>query len=386
MIACKRVVRRSVVCINGFIAITGSRKDESTARKSRINQATQEGSFLKINQTYKHSNNLLPIEDWSTKDVWNYLFQYSLDWLDDLALWNLYSDASGKGDECSFVGGGDKEVIEDGKVGCAKSRFGCWLCSLFKTDGAMDGLYKANGNMYLPYIEFREYMMKFQGMLSKKTSWAMHRDVYKHDTLGKKYYKKDNDITNPRFGMVMAGGFKLSIRLKLFIKLLRAEQKAKEKLVTDEEILYIQYRWLLEGDINFTAFKAIEKYRGYSFDYKSFKGLNSNVDKWIDTIETFMASKVNPIGVFDSEEYATLTKNRYLVQKVLGKDVRKMFFPTISEENKIRENWENDKVSKKDIQEVIDSGGLEIPIIETLFGEAIDRNKLPQSIYEIITK
>lgn len=87
-------------------------------------------------------------------------------------------------------------------------------------------------------------------MTSKKTSWSLHRDVYKHDTLGKKFYKKDNDIYNPRFGMVMAGGYTLSVRLKLLIKLLRAEQKTNESLITSEELLFIQYRWLLEGTLN----------------------------------------------------------------------------------------------------------------------------------------
>jgi DNA sulfur modification protein DndC len=114
------ILKKQVVCANGFISLTGSRKDEGTARKKRLDQSTQEGSFLKINQTYRFSNNMAPIEEWNTKDVWNYLFEYSLDWLDDLALWDLYADASGKGEECAFVGAGDKEVVDDGKVGCAK--------------------------------------------------------------------------------------------------------------------------------------------------------------------------------------------------------------------------------------------------------------------------
>ncbi|OGS70783.1 MAG: hypothetical protein A3F91_09730 [Flavobacteria bacterium RIFCSPLOWO2_12_FULL_35_11] len=382
---CKRMVRKSITCVNGFIAITGSRKDESGARKKRINESTQEGSFLKVNQTYTNSNNLLPIEEWSTKDVWNYLMQYSLEWLDELSLWNLYSDASGKGDECAFIGGGEKEVVEDGKVGCAKSRFGCWICSLFGTDTSMDGLYKAHGDEYKHYIDFREYMMKYQGTFSKKTSWALHRDVYKHDTLGKKYYKKDNDIYNPRYGMVMAGGYKLSVRLKLLIKLLRAEQKTGEKLITDEEILFIQYRWLLEGDINLTAFKAIIKYRGYGLNYLNLDIYNKNIDKWIKTIEF---SKGVKLPIENDDNYSKMNQQRFVVQSFLNPSkIDKMFFPTIEEEKKIRRNWELDIVDVEDIKDMVILNLINIPRVNTLFGEnEIDRSVLSESLYHLLVQ
>ena len=74
----------------------------------------------------------MPIEFWSTKDVWEYLFKQSNDLMDIDFLWKIYSDASGKDTkECTFVGAGGKH-IEEGKIGCGVSRFGCWQCYMVR--------------------------------------------------------------------------------------------------------------------------------------------------------------------------------------------------------------------------------------------------------------
>lgn len=386
-IARKGKLVKLAVCANGFISITGSRKDESGARKKRLDSSTQEGSFLKINQTYKYSNNFAPIEDWNTKEVWNYLLQYSLDWLDELTLWNLYSDASGKGAECAFIGSGDKEVVEDGKVGCAKSRFGCWACTMFDTDKSMDGLYKAHGGEYKHYIDFREYMMKYQHLFSKKTSWALHRDVYAHKNHKKNFYDKGGDIFNPRFGMTRASGYRLSVRIKLLSKLLRTEQLTKEILISDEELLFIQYRWLLEGDTGLLCFKAVEKYRNKKFDYEKYQGVAEEMDNWIETInKVALQEELHPKKAPLESRMSLLVYRRYKVQELINKHkIDKMFFPTIEQENLIRREWDTDVVQKENIAELISVNKLDVPRVDTLFGNnQIDRSKLPEGLYELI--
>ena len=115
-----------------FISVIGTRRDESFSREARIIKKTVKDTDLKLNDRYKNASNLMPIEFWSTKDVWEYLFKQSNDLMDIDFLWKIYSDASGKDTkECTFVGAGGKH-IEEGKIGCGVSRFGCWQCYMVR--------------------------------------------------------------------------------------------------------------------------------------------------------------------------------------------------------------------------------------------------------------
>ncbi len=94
-----------------FISVIGTRRDESFSREARIIKKTVKDTDLKLNDRYKLASNLMPIEFWSTKDVWEYLFKQSNDLLNVDFLWKIYSDASGKDTkECTFVGAGGKHI------------------------------------------------------------------------------------------------------------------------------------------------------------------------------------------------------------------------------------------------------------------------------------
>lgn len=140
-------------------------------------------------------------------------------------------------------------------------------------------------------------------------------------------------------------------------------------------------------DIKLTLFKAIKKYRRYDFDYLSFVGITDEINKWIMTIEKVRISKKmnSSKRAYKKLGVSKTTYNRYLVQRFLKKDISKMFFPTIKDEARIRKNWKEDIVSKEDIKEVVNLGGLKIPRTDTLFGKnEIDRLKLPLGLYELI--
>jgi hypothetical protein len=257
---------------------------------------------------------------------------------------------------------------------------------MFGTDKSLDGLYQAHGGEYKYYIEFREYMMKYQHLFSKKTSWALHRDVYAHKDHKKNFYDKGGDIYNLRFGMTRASGYRLSVRIKLLIKLLKTEILTNEKLISDEELLFVQYRWLLEGDTGLLCFKAINRYRGQEFNMDKFVGINDEVDRWIETIKKVLKKKLHPKKAPAKSGMTLLVYRRLKVQELLNPSkLETMFFPTIKEELSIREEWENDVVKKENIKVLIDRDKLTVPRIDTLFGDnQIDRAKLPLGLYELI--
>ncbi|MFT7005451.1 MAG: DNA sulfur modification protein DndC, partial [Sulfurimonas sp.] len=241
---------RSLFPKGKFISVIGTRKDESFNRSARIEKLSVKGTNLKINDRYPNASNLMPIEDWSTKNVWEHLFKQKNDLLNIDFLWQLYSDASGKdAAECSFVAAGGKD-IDDGKLGCGVSRFGCWQCYMVRdTDKSLDGLMNSGYNNVNLYKEYRDWYWNLT-----QQGWEKTRDVYNHRTQVKDLYNKGGE-ESPKFGMTMPKGLKLQIRKNSLKRLLELQDKLDEEIITLNEIILIQERWLNEGDLQLTAFR-----------------------------------------------------------------------------------------------------------------------------------
>lgn len=244
-----------ILNLGGYIAITGSRKDESADRKERLERnAISPGSKMK-----KHSdsrcNVLCPIEDWSQDDVWEYIYNGAGAWVDKHGLGRVYSEAAGDGDECTTIlEGGDGAS----KPGCSKSaRYGCWMCPLFDKDKTLGNL--AKGHEYLVHMEnFRNWLVTF-----RDGKWDSVRDVFNHRDQKRLSYSYDNQ----RFGTTSPGGYTLEFRKEILTRLLETEAKVRETtdlfLLSDEELVYIQERWVKDGDISFECV-AIAKQFGRS--------------------------------------------------------------------------------------------------------------------------
>ncbi len=158
---------------SAFISVIGTRSDESTSRAERMERSSVKGTDLKLNNRYENASNLMPIEDWTTKDVWEYLFRQNNELVNIDFLWKLYSDASNKdASECTFVGAGGKH-IEEGKLGCGTSRFGCWQCYMVRDkDKSLDGLLKSDYDNMEAYKEYRDWFW-----YKSQEGWEKTRDV-----------------------------------------------------------------------------------------------------------------------------------------------------------------------------------------------------------------
>lgn len=318
-----------------FISVIGTRRDESFSRSTRIEKLSVKGTNLKINDRYPNASNLMPIEDWSTKDVWEYLFKQKNDLVNIDFLWQLYSDASGKSaNECSFVAAGGKN-IDDGKLGCGVSRFGCWQCYMVRdTDKSLDGLMKSGYNNVELYKEYRDWFWN----LTQK-GWEKTRDVYNHRTQVKDLYNKGGE-DSPKFGMTMPKGLKLQIRKKSLKKFLELQDKLKETIITVEEIILIQKRWLAEGDIELTALRYARKHKliiQTNDDIRKFRSISKEAKNYYK----------NKLYKKDfSNKFLVLTLKRFAVQHIINKEkLIKKFFPSKEEEKHIRKEWKRKKRS-----------------------------------------
>ena len=316
-----------------FISIIGTRRDESFSRDARIEKASVKGTNLKLNDRYKNASNLMPIELWSTKDVWEYLFKQKNDLLDIDFLWKLYSDASNKDvSECTFVGAGGKH-IEDGKLGCGVSRFGCWQCYMVRDkDKSLDGLMQSGYENIDLYKEYRDWYWK-----TSQLGWEKTRDVYSHRHQGQEFYNKGGE-ENPKFGMTMPKGMTLKIRKEAFRRTLKLQSQLNEEIITNDEIIEIQKRWILEGDLELTAFKEARKY-GSKLNAFS---LPNELRIQLNEAKKYYKENLNSKKF--KKDFLILTLKRFAIQKVINSEkVERKFFPSKVEEKFIRKEWKQEK-------------------------------------------
>lgn len=331
-----------------FISVIGTRKDESFSRSARIEKLSIKDTNLKINDRYPNASNLMPIEDWTTKDVWQYLFDQKSDLLDVNFLWQLYSDASGKdANECSFAAAGG-ENIDEGKLGCGVSRFGCWQCYMVRdTDKSLDGLMNSGYDKVEFYKEYRDWYWNLT-----QQGWEKTRDPYNHRTQIKDLYNKGGE-ENIKFGMTMPKGITLKIRRKSFKQFLELQDKLDEKIITKEEIVIIQERWLNEGDIELNAFKLASKHKMKILlkDTSSLilKDKIRSLKKLSKKADAYYKNKLSKKDF--SSQFSVLTLKRFAVQVILNPEkVEKKFFPSKEEEIHIRKEWTKKKRILTDIE------------------------------------
>ena len=155
---------------NGFIAITGQRRDESADRNKRLEVHTIEGSFK--THDYMNCHSYTPIEHFNSNQVWDYIYLHSFNWVNKNYLGKIYAEASNDGDECRSLLMG----FEANMPGCGKSgRFGCWICPLhFNKDKTLINLGKKHS--YLQKMEkFRNWLVE-----DATGKWDHKRDIFIH--------------------------------------------------------------------------------------------------------------------------------------------------------------------------------------------------------------
>jgi 3'-phosphoadenosine 5'-phosphosulfate sulfotransferase (PAPS reductase)/FAD synthetase len=347
------------------VSIVGSRKDESIDRAKRLEDNTIDG-HLKGHSVYSKSLVFAPIEDYSTEDVWLTLRSSKIgrEVLVADELYALYASTNGEGEECQTILGnaGDGGL----KPNCSQSqgRFGCWECGLqHGRDKALVGMQKD-----YPYIkhliDFRNWSVS-----TRDGQWETYRDVYNHRYFTRLQYNKDNQ----RFGLCGPGGMSLSARAEGLDRLLLTEKKVNEsidfRLISDEELDFIQHRWILEGDFELNAMKIAEKYgrrvRISKEDielivlakvfHQSQEIWEAKVAYWfnIHADERFAVQFVKQIREnFSSEKAKAIivnineTMDATIVPEYLkDMQLKNQFYPSEAMEKLIRREWKQDKVS-----------------------------------------
>lgn len=136
------------------ILVLGQRRGESQARDKVMDQYSDSTrARLSRNKDPKLSRVwvYLPIETWSSDDVWEYIITTPNPWgVDNQDLFNIYRGATPDA-ECPIV-------VDKSTPSCGDSRFGCYVCTMVSQDKSMQAMIQNDQDKawMQPIMDFRD--------------------------------------------------------------------------------------------------------------------------------------------------------------------------------------------------------------------------------------
>lgn len=243
------------------VVLLGVRKDESNARKARIEKREIEGYLLTPHETLRGRNKLAyvytPIVDFSTADVWDVLYHNNdnlIEFIEGdfptpatawgtsaMELFEMYMKGSGDSGECPFIA--DESSA---KSSCGNSRFGCWICTVVKEDKSLNGFIESGHEELKPLVEFRKWIL------------------YERDKPENRKMHKRNGAVVRRDGRIMMGPFTFEARQMILRKLLQTQLEMQKfypdlELISLGELKAIDEIWDNEEDLTSTTLLKIYK-------------------------------------------------------------------------------------------------------------------------------
>ena len=221
------------------ILVLGQRRGESQVR-DRVMDTYQESTRERLsrNKDPKLSRVwvYLPIETWSSDDVWEYIIQTPNPWgIDNQDLFDIYRGATPDA-ECPIV-------VDKSTPSCGDSRFGCYVCTMVSQDKSMAAMIQNDEDKawMQPIMDFRDRFLAVED--------RDHRD----------FRRLNGRLTIMREQLVH-GPYSQERRRVLLLELLKAQRAAVDggrskgygqiELITLEELDEIRRIWVQEkGEI-----------------------------------------------------------------------------------------------------------------------------------------
>ncbi|HBA67561.1 MAG TPA: DNA phosphorothioation system sulfurtransferase DndC [Methylococcaceae bacterium] len=224
----RKVIEDITIEFGSVILLIGTRKAESSNRSRQIDNRKYNSRGLNQHTEIANALVLQPIVDWSTDDVWEYLFT------NNPAPWGFNHDKML--DLYRQANSGECPVITDlDTPSCGGSRFGCWTCTVVKEDKSMKGFIETGDEWMEPLYSFRLWLKNLHGK----------------EELRNQYRRNDQPGLGP---------FNSEARKMILEELLKTEQKVGKLLISNEELLHIQDIWTQEFDIMHSVLRIAHKY------------------------------------------------------------------------------------------------------------------------------
>lgn len=224
----RRAIDKITAKHGSVILLLGSRTAESTIRKKGMESRVKNFRNLNAHHEIPNAFVLAPIATWTDDEVWDFLYTHNppaWKYPHDQII-SLYRQA---------IGGECPVVMDLNTPSCGGGRFGCWTCTVVKLDKSMEGFIQTGDAWMKPLADFRSWLKEFR----EQPHVRMNRR---------------------RDGSEGPGPFTPVARQEILEHLLHIEGKVGIRLISDDEIDYIQSVWSSEFDLNDTAIKLSAKF------------------------------------------------------------------------------------------------------------------------------
>ena len=211
------------------ILVLGSRRGESATRDQVLNMHRMTGYKLARHGQLPGAWVYMPIENFSTDDVWSYLLQIKSPWgSDNLQLSALYNSA--QDGECPLV-------VDSTTPSCGGSRFGCWVCTVVHRDKSMEAMIESGEDWMIPLLDYRDWLASTQNPEVKPEQ--------------REFKGRDGRIKITDDGRLRYRTYTLEFSKQMLRRLLEAQQQVQEHdpeftLISTDELREIRRIWLSE--------------------------------------------------------------------------------------------------------------------------------------------
>ncbi len=210
------------------VMLLGVRKAESESRCRRITKhetlATKQHPNFTPHTDVKGCHVFTPIKDWETWEVFETLVEQKPAWGGrHKEMLNLYMDAGGQDAECPFV------VSEADAAGCGtnNARFGCWTCTVVKKNNSADNMAKKDD---------KDDKLALLGAFRERLREVSDEPDYR--------------CFIRRNGQPGLGPLTIDARKMLLQELLELQETVDMKLISKEEIRFIEHIWRTDETTN----------------------------------------------------------------------------------------------------------------------------------------
>lgn len=209
--------------------VLGSRRDESATRNQVLDMHRITGMTLARHGQLPGAWVYMPIEQFTTDDIWTYLLQVESPWGgDNMQLASLYQSA--QDGECPLV-------VDDKTASCGNSRFGCWVCTVVNKDKSMEAMIDSGEDWMIPLLDYRDWLSSTQDPTVKPEQ--------------REFKGRDGRIKISEKGTLRWRTYTLDFSRQMLRRLLKTQvelqrEKPEMSLISLEEIREIRRIWLLE--------------------------------------------------------------------------------------------------------------------------------------------
>lgn len=229
--ASNRFILEQVAEHGEVILVLGIRRGESATRDQVMNMHRVSGYKLAKHGQLPGAWVYMPIEQFTTNDVWTYLTQAPSPWgSDNRQLAALYRSA--QSGECPLV-------IDTSTSSCGNSRFGCWVCTVVERDRSMEAMIDNGEEWMIPLLEFRDRLATTQDPVNKPDQ--------------REYRGRDGRIKTTKEGRILYRTYTLDFSKKMLRDLLQTEQAIQRhdpgfQLIGEDELREIRRLWIMERE------------------------------------------------------------------------------------------------------------------------------------------